>query len=251
MQRSKQWSAELRYVERAARSYTCTESVQMQVMRQLTIKTFSPYIHNRGMGLELGCSDGYMTEMLACRVQRLDVVDASKRFLNATRRRGLENVRLFRSLFETYHTDERYDAVFASYVLEHVLDPVAVLKRVASLLAPGGRIFIVVPNARAFSRQLALQMGLLGELKELTRSDLDHGHRRIYDRPQLNKDIEAAGLQSISEGGILFKLLADFQLDDLIERGVLSKTHLEGLYRLGLQYPEFCSALFSICEVNP
>jgi hypothetical protein len=135
-------------------------------------------------------------------------------------------------------------------VLEHVLDPVSVLERVRSLLAPGGRIFIVVPNARAFSRQLALHMGLLRELKELTRSDLDHGHRRVYDRPQLNRDLEAAGLQSISEGGILLKFLADFQLDELIERGILTKAHIEGLYRLGLEYPEFCSALFSICEVK-
>jgi 2-polyprenyl-3-methyl-5-hydroxy-6-metoxy-1,4-benzoquinol methylase len=250
IQASKKWSAERRRVHQAAKNYTSIESVQMQVMRQLTIKTFSPFISSRANGLELGCSDGYMTEMLARRVAHLDVVDASKQFLDATRQRGLSNVRLTQSLFETFETDERYDCVFASYVLEHVLDPVSVLERVRSLLAPGGRIFIVVPNARAFSRQLALHMGLLRELKELTRSDLDHGHRRVYDRPQLNRDLEAAGLQSISEGGILLKFLADFQLDELIERGILTKAHIEGLYRLGLEYPEFCSAVFSICEVK-
>ena len=45
------------------------------------------------------------------------------------------------------------------------------------------------------------------------------GHRRVYDRILLNRDIEAAGLEQVSSGGLLLKLLADFQMDKLIDTG--------------------------------
>jgi hypothetical protein len=118
----------------------------------------------------------------------------------------------------------------------------------ASVLNDGGLLMIVVPNARALSRQLALHMGLLKDLKELTANDLNHGHRRVYDRPALNRDIEAAGFENVSQGGIMFKILADFQMDELIGNGMLQREHIDGLYKLGLEYPEFSGSLFSICR---
>jgi SAM-dependent methyltransferase len=40
----------------------------------------------------------------------------------------------------------RFDLVTSHYVLEHVADPVGALRTLASLLAPGGRIFFSVPD---------------------------------------------------------------------------------------------------------
>lgn len=40
----------------------------------------------------------------------------------------------------------RFDLVTAHFVLEHVVDPVGTLKRLAGLLAPGGRVFFTVPD---------------------------------------------------------------------------------------------------------
>ena len=40
----------------------------------------------------------------------------------------------------------RYDLVTAHFVLEHVVDPIGTLKRLAELLAPGGKIFFTVPD---------------------------------------------------------------------------------------------------------
>ncbi|HVL06286.1 MAG TPA: methyltransferase domain-containing protein [Acidimicrobiales bacterium] len=42
--------------------------------------------------------------------------------------------------------DEPVDLARMNHVLEHVYDPVDLLRRVASVLAPGGRIHIAVPN---------------------------------------------------------------------------------------------------------
>jgi len=134
-------------------------------------------------------------------------------------------------------------------VLEHVHDAVDFLKLAGKLLTDDGLLFVVVPNARAASRQLARHMRLLDDLFVLTPNDINHGHRRVYDRTLLNRDIEAAGLLQIGQGGLLLKLLADFQMDKLIESGVLGEPQLEGLYKMGLEYPDLAGSLFSICRI--
>lgn len=242
--------SERRFLDKVYHTYTVDDSAQTRSMRQLIFRTFKPFIKH-GQGLELGCSDGFMTQMIASEVAHLDVVDGSKKFLAEASKRKLHNVRFIETLFEEYQPDRAYDMVFASYILEHVLDPVEVMKMARRALKPDGLLMIVVPNARALSRQFALHMDLLKSLKALTENDHNHGHRRVYDRVDLNRDIRAAGFHSVAEGGIMFKILADFQMDKLIDKGFLTDAHLEGLYRLGLEYPDLCGSLFSICRPNP
>ena len=235
------------FLDKVFHTYTVDTSLQTKAMRELIFRTFSQFVRG-GNGLELGCSDGYMTEMLAARLDKLDVVDGSHRFLEEASKRKLDNVTFRHSLFEEFRTEAKYDYVFASYIMEHVLDPIAVLKMAQSVLNPEGLLMIVVPNARALSRQLALHMGLLKDLKELTENDAHHGHRRVYDRLALNRDIQAAGFENVSQGGIMLKILADFQLDELIGNGMLRKEHIDGLFQLGLEYPDLSGSLFSICK---
>jgi|MDTC01.1.fsa_nt_gb ubiquinone/menaquinone biosynthesis C-methylase UbiE len=242
------YSKEKIFLNNICENYHLDDEPQTKVMRKLIIRTFAPYI-NGGVALELGCSDGYMTEELASRVEQLDVVDASKSFINQAKRRALPNVKFYESLFEEYQESIKYDYVFASFILEHVLEVQPILQMVHRLLKPGGKFFVVVPNARALSRQLAYHMNLFPNLTSLTENDIRYGHRRVYDRVHLNRDLEKAGFKNIAQGGIMLKILADFQLDELIGEEFLQDEHIDGLYRLGLEYPDLCGALFSICEL--
>jgi 2-polyprenyl-3-methyl-5-hydroxy-6-metoxy-1,4-benzoquinol methylase len=238
---------EKKFLNDTANTYTVDNSSQTRVIRELVVRTFSPYLR-RGIGLELGCSDGYMTKMLASNLEHLDVVDGSTKFLNEAKKRNLTNVEYHFSLFEEYTSTKKYDYVFASYIMEHVLEPSLVLKMVKQVLKPDGLLFMVVPNARALSRQLAMHMGLISDLKALTENDLANGHRRVYDRVYFNREIEQAGFESISEGGLMLKILADFQLDKLIDDGLLQQIQIDGLYKLGNEYPDLCGSLYSICR---
>jgi 2-polyprenyl-3-methyl-5-hydroxy-6-metoxy-1,4-benzoquinol methylase len=245
--RSPGLKSERKFLDDLYASYTVHESSQTRIMRELVVRTFQPFVRD-GVALELGCSDGYMTEMLSQQVAHLDVVDGSTHFLREAKRRKLQNVSYMLSLFEEYRSETKYDYIFASFVLEHVLEVKPVLTMARSQLKEDGLLFVVVPNARALSRQLARHMGLLKDLKELTSNDIVNGHRRVYDRPSLNKDLECAGFRIVSQGGLMLKILADFQLDKLIDNGMLQAPHIDGLYKLGLEYPDLCGALFSVCR---
>ena len=226
-------------------------ATQDAIIRQLIVRTFAPFIDTQTRALQLGFAEGVDTGLLAPLVGSVDVVEGSSEFIEAARQSGLANLTVHDALFEQFAVPEGaapYDAIFAVYVLEHVDDPDVVLSNMRRCLAPGGRLFVVVPNARALSRQLARHMGLLDDLTTLTEHDHAHGHRRVYDRVTLNRDIAASGFRSVTEGGILLKLLADFQLDQCYAQGILGEAQVEGLYRMGLEYPDFCGSLFSVCE---
>jgi len=241
---------EREFLDKVYATYTVDHSLQTKVMRGLIMRTFQPFLR-RGRGLELGCSDGFMTEMISNQIEHLDVVDGSRKFLDVASKRNLPNVKFVHALFEEYTTTDQYDYVFASYILEHVLDPVAVMKMARTVLKPGGLLMMVVPNARALSRQLALHMGLIKNLKALTENDHNHGHRRVYDRVDFNRHIDEAGFENVAQGGIMLKILADFQMDELIGGGMLKDAHVDGLYQLGLEYPDLCGSLFSIAKAKP
>jgi 2-polyprenyl-3-methyl-5-hydroxy-6-metoxy-1,4-benzoquinol methylase len=241
---------EMAFLESVAETYVNNDTPLNQAIRSFALKTFQPYIKSYAKALEFGCSDGFMTSEISGMVQSLTVLDGSKTFIEMARRRAGENVEFIHTLFEDYKTDKRYDCLFATYVLEHVHDAHAFLAMARSLLNEQGLLFLVVPNARALSRQLARHMGLLTDLYALTPNDLNHGHRRVYDRAMLNRDIEAAGLSQIAQGGLLLKLLADFQMDSLISSNILGDQQQEALYKMGLEYPDLAGSLFSICRAD-
>lgn len=240
------------FLDKVVETYKTEDSPQNLVMQELIIQTFEPFMKFKkdARGLQLGCCDKHQLEKLIIKLNKLDIIEGSKKFIEKAQTWTFANVNYIYALFEEYKPQNniKYDFVFATYVLEHVMDVSMVLQMVKSVLKPDGFLFVVVPNARALSRQLALHMGLISDLKTLTQNDLDHGHRRIYDRVSLNKDLESSGFKIIAQGGIMLKFLADFQMERLIDEGILQQEQIQGLYKLGLQYPDLCGSLFAVCS---
>jgi 2-polyprenyl-3-methyl-5-hydroxy-6-metoxy-1,4-benzoquinol methylase len=226
---------------------TSDNSSQSRSMRNLLIRAFAPYLRQDGRALELGCEVGYMTQLISPLVKELQVVDASEEFLEAVKKRNLVNVSCYCSLFEDLTPEPKaYDYIFMSHVLEHLQDPDKILKMVHKALAPSGRLFVAVPNALALSRQLAQAMGLIDDLYALTPNDIRGGHRRVYDHRTLNLELVNNGFEIIESGGVFLKPFADFQLDEMIDRGLIGQSQIDGLYKLGFVYPEFCADCYAI-----
>jgi 2-polyprenyl-3-methyl-5-hydroxy-6-metoxy-1,4-benzoquinol methylase len=136
-----------------------------------------------------------------------------------------------------------------THVLEHLDDPVRVLKRINDeWLAPGGRLFLVCPNANAPSRQIAVHMGLIAHNAAVTAAEREHGHRCTYSLDTLERDAVGSGLRVVHRSGIFFKALANFQWDRLLHTDIISAEYLEGCYQLGQRYPDLCSSIFLMCE---
>ncbi|MNT67062.1 hypothetical protein D3C72_2051770 [compost metagenome] len=108
----------------------------------------------------------------------------------------------------------------------------------------------MVPNANALSRQLAQNMGMIKNLTDLTKNDLNHGHRRVYTYESLLNDINKANLKVAKISGVVFKILADFQLNELLHSGFLKEEHILGMQKLAQvdENIQFSDSFFTILE---
>lgn len=216
-------------------------------MHAYMLRTFEPDLP-KGRALELGCFEGEFTKRLAALYDDLTTVEGSSDLIAAARAAAPERVKFVLSRFEDFAPADRFDAVFLIHTLEHMDEPVELLRRIGSWLSPGGRLFLVVPNAHAASRQIAVAMGLISEPTAVTEGEYLHGHRRTYNLDALVGHVHSAGLSVAASGGVFFKPFANFQFDKLIADGAIGEDYLEGCFQLGKRYPDLCASIYCICE---
>ena len=181
--------------------------------------------------LEMGFGEDAWTKMLIERFGHSNIVDASEKLLQQAQEIYQNKITTYQSLFEEFQPEKQYDTVLASFILEHVEDPVELLRKTSSWIKPDGQILVVVPNANSFHRQLAVKMGLQSSITDIGETDIKLGHRRVYTVDAMVKDIQAAGLNIIDQKGFFFKPLPQGQMTQL------SDQMLMGFMQLGDEQP--------------
>ena len=218
------------------------------VMHLYMIRSFEPFF-KKGKLLELGSFKGDFTRRFIPYFDDITCVEASDVAIDVARNEFGDGVKFVNAMFETADLPGRYDNIVLTHVLEHLDDPVGVLRRINDeWLAEDGRFFLVCPNANAPSRQIAVKMGLISHNSAVTAAEAEHGHRCTYTLDTLERDAVNAGLKVVHRSGIFFKALANFQWDRLLETDIISREYLDGCYKLGQQYPDLCSSIFLLCE---
>ena len=218
------------------------------IMHPFMLQSFIPFF-KEGNFLELGSFKGDFTRRFLPYFDDITCVEASNEAIAIAKNEFGDKLKYINSLFETVTLPTKYDNIVLTHVLEHIDDPVAVLKRINDeWLTDSGRFFLVCPNANAPSRQIAVKMGLISHNSAITPAEKEHGHHITYTLDTLERDAKAAGLKVVYRSGIFFKALANFQWDRLLQTDIISKEYLEGCYQLGQQYPDLCSSIFLLCE---
>ncbi|MEM9657296.1 MAG: class I SAM-dependent methyltransferase [Planctomycetota bacterium] len=196
-----------------------------------------PYLGTRI--LEAGSGIGNLTELLSgC--ERLVGVDMDAAYVDRLRRRYASQ-----PSYAFYQTDlhdlidmpeltsERFDAVLCVNVLEHVRDDELVLSHFAKLLAPGGRLVLLVPAHPWLYSAV----------------DRTLGHFRRYERQGLQRKIERAGLEMESLHGFnRLGALGWLVSGKLLRRRTLSAGQMQAYERLlpvarGMERLSFLPAL--------
>ncbi len=216
-------------------------------VRTFALRKFEPFLRS-GPALELGCHEGGMSRLLMERFPDLTVVDAAANALAEARQVLPARVNFVEGAFEHVSLPKQYESIFMINVLEHVDDAVAILKRTLGWMTVNGRLFLVVPNANAPSRQIAVRMGLISHNQAVTDVEASNGHRRTYSLDTFERDLRAGGLRVEAVGGLVFKGLANYQIDKALAAGIITREYLEGCFELGNVYPDLCASLFAVCS---
>ena len=198
--------------------------------------------------LELGLGHGITADAFGRHFKRHVVIDASPAVIENFRQRFPESkAEIVESYFESFETDERFDVIVFGYILEHVDDPVLILKHFRQFLAPGGRMFVTVPNAEVLNRRLGHLAGMLPDMQELSEHDLLLGHKRYYTVETLRKDVEESGYEIKRLEGIYLKPLTTRQMVSLD----LDERIIQALCAAAIDYPELsCGILAELASSN-
>jgi 2-polyprenyl-3-methyl-5-hydroxy-6-metoxy-1,4-benzoquinol methylase len=182
-------------------------------------KTYKKYFKGNS-ALELGPASGYMTKHLVQEFDKLTVVEGAKSLIEQIP--NYSNLIKVNSLFEEYEPKEYYDTIIMNHVLEHIENPIALLKRIYNWLANDGVFIVGVPNAKSFHRLVAVEMGLLKTEYELNNRDIELGHYRVYDFDLLKEHVLEANFKIVKEGGIFLKFLSNTQIEQYLNDSIIS-----------------------------
>lgn len=105
-----------------------------------------------GRVLDVGCGGGQILANLQRFGWNVEGVDFDPLAVAAARERGV-TVRLG-SLADQHYSEESFDAVIMSHLIEHVPDPVSLIRECHRILKPGGRLVMVTPNTQSLSHRL-------------------------------------------------------------------------------------------------
>lgn len=192
--------------------------------------------------LELGLGHGITANVFQNYFERHVVVDASPAVIENYRRQYPDSkIDIQESYFEEFVTSELFDVIVFGFVLEHVDDPIKILKHFKKFMAPGGRIFVTVPNSEVLNRRLGHLAGMLPDIEELSDHDRLLGHKRYYSISSLREDIEASGYEITRLEGIYLKPLTTSQMVSLN----LSEKIIDALCTVAIDYPELSCGIFA------
>jgi 2-polyprenyl-3-methyl-5-hydroxy-6-metoxy-1,4-benzoquinol methylase len=143
--------------------------------------------------LDVGCAAGDTARALVARGCTVSGVEIDAASAEPTRDLYEELViaDIERDPLTTHFKPGSFDAVIFGDVLEHLMDPATALHDAISLLAPGGRILVSIPNVAHASVRLAL---LQGRWEYRDKGLLDATHVHWYTRESVCALLEDAGL---------------------------------------------------------
>ncbi len=144
--------------------------------------------------LEVGCAAGMTGRALKrAGVQevvgvelREDVASEARRFYDQVIAGDVEKV-------ELPYEEGHFDCIIYGDVLEHLIDPWALLRKHSLLLRSGGAIVCSIPNVRHYKNMKGLLVR--GEWEYRERGVLDRTHLRFFTRKSIETMVRDAGFE--------------------------------------------------------
>lgn len=236
-------------LEEIAKRYHLSENIPDMfieaICQKFEINWVSSYISDSDKVLDLGFGDGLFLKAFQDH-PNFTILEGSKSLAkhgeSAVRELG-SRVKVVHTYFEEYVTQDKYDVIIASHVLEHVKHPEKVLNLCKRWLKDAGVIIVIVPNRESLHRRLGVAMGLQQELDDLSPRDKAVGHLRVYSLESLTKVIEETGFRVLEKRGFFTKALSNAQMLNL------DPEVIQGLCELSSSLPvEMSANLGLVCK---
>lgn len=126
--------------------------------------------------LDVGCGAGLLSKILLEKGYNVTVIDSDEKAIEIAKKKGIVG---FVADITSWETDEKFDCIVASDILEHITDDRLAIRRFHSLLKPEGCLIVNVPAYKF----------LFGQ------HDISLGHKRRYSDSELKAKLETSGFK--------------------------------------------------------
>lgn len=162
------------------------------------LKLIERYIHLNGAQiLDVGCGGGILSEAMATRGANVTGIDLSSSVLDAARTHAADNgINITYRQCDTgqlVREGQTWQHITCMEMLEHVVDPAAVIRDITKLLKPNGYAFFSTLNRNKKSFLAAI---VAAEYLTRTVPRGTHDHSWFITPAELSSMIEHAGLRS-------------------------------------------------------
>lgn len=155
--------------------------------------------------LDVGCGEGFSLKWFSQKgydVKGLDFSSAGIDAMNPEYSQYVETGDVFLSLEQKITAAESYDIIWLQHVLEHVLEPLDLLKSLRSLINPQGALLVTVPNDGNDLQESIYHSGKVDNRYWIVQPD----HISYFTASSLVNTVNAAGWRCLD-------LITDFPID--------------------------------------
>lgn len=249
----------MRDIEDYAQQYKKTDfetEYQVKYRRKKVLELMAKYPHDNF--LEIGCGleplAAFLDDFSKC-----TIVEPSDTFAARARKLGLSlngRLRVEQGFFEDVAlklTKERFDYIVCSSLLHEVEQPKNLLSAICTLSSVNSGDTIVhinVPNATSFHRLLAMESGLISNVKALSQRNVLLQQNTVYDMDTLIAMIMECGdncgkkVEILEKGSFFLKPFTHHQMELCLDEGIFDKQILDGLDRMTKYMPDLGSEIF-------
>ena len=212
------------------------EKYQVAFRKQKLMNILSKYSHANL--LEVGCGlESIFLDFTSYR--KLTVAEPAEMFylkaLEDLKTAKNKNVALVNELLQDCQSafeNERFDFILVSSLLHEIPNQIGFFKTLNNISTSDTVIHINVPNAKSFHRLLAVEMGLIESVYEMSSSNIQFQQHEVFDLERLRELVENNGFNVIDSGSYSFKPFTHSQMQNMVDNGSITEKMLDGFFNM-------------------
>ncbi len=227
------------------------EEIQVIYRRKKILEVMNHYKH--GHVLEIGCGMDPLFSHIDD-YQSMAVVEPGSHFYeNACKLSENDNrITCYKGFFEDEVPNLLQNQPSFDYIVATMLTELENLDRgyqaLSELCSEKTILYLCVPNAKSLHRLIAYEAGMIEKLSVIS----EHGKKLLqrkepYMMEEFCSEIEEHGFHILEKGSYFPKLFTHQQMFEILEKKIISREVLEGMYKMEKYLPEYGSEIYAAC----
>ena len=145
--------------------------------------------------------------------------------------------------------ENSFDFIVCSGLLHEVEDPIRLVQEIVSICTQNTIVHINVPNANSMHRLIALEIGIIKNVHDMSERNIDLQQQNVFDLSALCDLTVKAGLTILDRGSYFIKPFTHQQMHQMMQQKIITEDVLYGLYELTKYIPELGSEIYIDCKL--